>query len=142
MEDPTFVLPRDVWIPPPPLVVESVTRYVCLDSSFFFTLPDNWLRHLASELHFKNSLPHQQIPAERPARCWRSQPAAILIEAIGQGGRKPRANGHLKNVECRSGSDRELSLPLNEAECCPSCGARVHTHQLGKHLVSHFHYHR
>jgi hypothetical protein len=31
---------------------------------------------------------------------------------------------------------------LQQVAECPSCGARVHHQQLGKHLISHFHYHR
>ena len=118
---------------------QGQTNNVCLDTTGkYFCLPcnrslsgkDAFYRHTLSELHFKRTLSEE-------------------VEAEKKGKRKPKKT--YKRPLCSS-DDSKAKKTTNFfpppkvkeqlVQSCPCCKANIPDGCFGKHLVSHFHYHR
>jgi len=116
---------------------KPVSEFYCEQCHRSLATEDLYNKHLLSEFHFKNSVLLDLNATERPKRVIK----------------KPKFFDDTQEVCANSdGVDIPLSIEteqdtqeINQAPQlmeCPSCKAKVLSHQYGKHLVSHYHYHR
>jgi len=117
------------------------SEYYCDQCHRSLASGDLYSKHLMSELHFKNSSMQDPDNTERPKRIIKkpkffddhpevhSTSATLEYTPVD-------SDIHQNQVE-----SNEIKEPSKLMEC-PSCKAKVLPHQYGKHLVSHYHYHR
>lgn len=105
----------------------STVQYWCGSCNRRLASSKMYERHLQSDLHFRRTLPERQLDMDmRPGQGLGHDLAGDRLE----GGAQARP-GHRQGR--RQGQRQGL-------ERCTVCRARVQRHQVGKHLVSHFHW--
>lgn len=116
------------------------SEYFCEHCNRSLASEELYSRHLMSELHFKNSPIQESHLDERPKRVVK----------------KPKFFDESREITTTSetflldpidhGTKQDLIAPVTKESPklmeCSSCKAKVLHHQYGKHLVSHYHYHR
>eukprot|EP00092_Neocalanus_flemingeri_P023646 GFUD01025648.1.p1 GENE.GFUD01025648.1~~GFUD01025648.1.p1 ORF type:complete len:932 (-),score=207.05 GFUD01025648.1:76-2871(-) len=118
-----------------------VSEYYCEQCHRSLSTEDLYSKHLMSELHFKNSGMHD-LDVERPKRITKKPKFFDDVPEITSTTAAPEHNP-VEGVKYQDIGNQpgeiEVSSKLME---CSSCKAKVLPHQYGKHLVSHYHYHR
>ena len=103
---------------------QSTQKYHCAPCNRSLSGKDAYYRHTLSELHFKRSS---------------SSIDESFIQPRNDTKQSPRKEPKLLSVPKEPQDKNIFDLDLGQ---CPSCGASIPAGCLGKHLVSHWHYHR
>jgi len=139
--DPTLMEDQVHGLLEKPLEVPDSEHYCDLCQRFLST-KDLYRKHLMSELHFKKSA---QFELDQRPKRKRKRPKFFDEDDA------PKLNiMHLENEKV----DQDMETVSNQVPVgpitkeipklmeCTSCKAKVLKHQYGKHLISHYHYHR
>ncbi|KAE8736618.1 hypothetical protein FOCC_FOCC017927 [Frankliniella occidentalis] len=122
----------------------SAVQYWCGSCNRRLASSRLYERHLKSDLHLRRTLPERQLdtgplPPHHPGRH-RSAVRYMHQPQPDHPGESPFREQRIRDGKLEQGHRLGERGQGHRVERCAVCRARVHRHQIGKHLVSHFHW--